>query len=771
MSPLPTYPGVYIQEIPSGVRTITGVSTSVTAFVGKAKSGPVNQAVHLLSFSDFEREFGGLDEASEMSFAVRQFFLNGGTEAWAVRLAKDAGAAGADLSGDLIGQKALAVSALDEGRTGGQIDLAVTRDPINTFTLLVRYRPEGDPSGLRIEEYVALSMNPKDPRYVEDAINGVSKLIRVEVPRDLAAAVPDTNKGTSTSGALDVTDLAKLVDEQHKEFRVAVNGLQPVSVTLQPDQDLKGGNLADQLITLCKAIEDKVQKQANGRNALRSFGCASPQATNTIKMTSGEGGLRSSIRVLPGALNDVSARLKLGSANGGLELDAASSVRPIEVPARGTLQSPDLSGDDLTGIDAKHDTFRLILNNGLPVDVSIDQSKIPRQAGPLKQDDLAPLAAEIEFKVQGKRPNDLAFTRFTCRAIGTRLALTSGTAGEGSSVRVEGAPTNSLSDELKLTRGTGATQVDGQKYSLQGLTESDFGPEDEYEIYIGSREKREGIFALEAVDLFNILCLPGVSEAGALADAMSYCQERRAFFIVDPPSDQNKPADMVAFGGGPTLPKIDYGAVYYPWIKIPNPLKGGKLRLCPPSGTMAGVMARTDGTRGVWKAPAGTEATLNGVQALSYTLTDPENGTLNPHGVNCLRMFPVFGPVAWGARTLRGDNQMASEWKYIPVRRLALYLEESLYRGTKWVVFESNDEPLWSQIRLNIGAFMHTLFRQGAFQGQTPKDAYLVKCDKETTTQDDINNGIVNILVGFAPLKPAEFVYISIQQMAGQIQA
>jgi phage tail sheath protein FI len=136
-----------------------------------------------------------------------------------------------------------------------------------------------------------------------------------------------------------------------------------------------------------------------------------------------------------------------------------------------------------------------------------------------------------------------------------------------------------------------------------------------------------------------------------------------------------------------------------------------------------------------------------------------------------LRTFPVIGPIAWGARTLEGADILTSEWKYIPVRRTALFLEESLYRGLKWVVFEPNDEPLWSQIRLNVGAFMHRLFRQGAFQGTNPKDAYLVKCDSETTTQADINLGIVNIVVGFAPLKPAEFVIIKIKQLAGQIQA
>jgi phage tail sheath protein FI len=171
----------------------------------------------------------------------------------------------------------------------------------------------------------------------------------------------------------------------------------------------------------------------------------------------------------------------------------------------------------------------------------------------------------------------------------------------------------------------------------------------------------------------------------------------------------------------------------------------------------------------VWKAPAGIEASLRNA-TLPVQLTDLENAALNPLGANTLRSFPIYGTVSWGARTLAGSDLQASEWKYIPVRRTALFIEESLYQGLKWVVFEPNDEPLWSQIRLNVGAFMHNLFRQGAFQGRVPKDAYFVKCDGETTTQNDRNLGIVNIWVGFAPLKPAEFVILYLQQMAGQIE-
>jgi len=211
-------------------------------------------------------------------------------------------------------------------------------------------------------------------------------------------------------------------------------------------------------------------------------------------------------------------------------------------------------------------------------------------------------------------------------------------------------------------------------------------------------------------------------------------------------------------------------AIYFPRVIESDPLRSGQPDTFVACGILAGIWARTDVARGVWKAPAGLDASLNGIQGLAVTMTDAENGMLNPLGINCLRSFPVNGRVVWGGRTLRGADVSADDYKYIPVRRLALYIEESLYRGTQWVVFEPNDTPLWAQIRLNVGAFMNNLFRQGAFQGTTPQQAYFVKCDNETTTQNDINLGIVNIVVGFAPLKPAEFVIIQIQQIAGDIQ-
>jgi hypothetical protein len=245
-------------------------------------------------------------------------------------------------------------------------------------------------------------------------------------------------------------------------------------------------------------------------------------------------------------------------------------------------------------------------------------------------------------------------------------------------------------------------------------------------------------------------------------------------YLIDAPSDWNSKEKARSTFTATTnaFPGVSSrnAALYFPRMRQPNPLRENRIEEFAPSGAVAGIFARTDTQRGVWKAPAGIEASLNGVPQLEVNLTDAENGDLNPLGINCLRSFPVVGRVVWGSRTLRGADQLADEWKYVPVRRTALFIEESLYRGTQWVVFEPNDEPLWAQIRLNVGAFMQGLFRQGAFQGSTPREAYFVKCDKETTTQNDINLGIVNIVVGFAPLKPAEFVIIKLQQIAGQIQ-
>jgi phage tail sheath protein FI len=291
---------------------------------------------------------------------------------------------------------------------------------------------------------------------------------------------------------------------------------------------------------------------------------------------------------------------------------------------------------------------------------------------------------------------------------------------------------------------------------------------------------KTGMYALLDTDLFNLLCIPPFTPTttdngmAVWTAASKLCKDRRAFLLVDAPADWSV-SDAETDVSDYSAIEREWAAIYFPRLLVPDPLQDNKHDSFAPCGAVAGVISRTDAQRGVWKAPAGIEAGLRGVLGLAVNgqpahLTDKENGLVNPKGVNCLRNLPNIGHVVWGARTLAGANSLASQWKYVPVRRLALFIEETLFRGTQWVVFEPNDAPLWAQIRLNLGAFMHSLFMDGAFQGATPREAYFVKCDAETTTQFDIDNGVVNIEVGFAPLKPAEFVVIKIQQIALQAQ-
>ncbi len=316
------------------------------------------------------------------------------------------------------------------------------------------------------------------------------------------------------------------------------------------------------------------------------------------------------------------------------------------------------------------------------------------------------------------------------------------------------------------TLGAGTPGVDGDV--LVPATDGNF------ELALLSATLGHGINLLDRVDIFNLLCVPGEINAPTVKTLQTYCAGKRAFYIVDPPQLSTiaglRTSGPAGDGGVSVVgPDASNAAYYFPWIQAPDPLFGNRPALFPPCGFVAGVYASTDASRGVWKAPAGIDAGLTGELGLQYNLTDLENGDLNIQAINCLRTFKVFGDIVWGARTLAGNDETGSQWKYVPIRRLALFLESSLYNGTQWVVFEPNDERLWGQIRLNVGAFMQGLFLQGAFQGTTPQQAYFVKCDGENNPQSSIDQGIVNILVGFAPLYPAEFVVIQIQQIAGQL--
>ncbi|MBO3678516.1 phage tail sheath C-terminal domain-containing protein [Streptomyces sp. NEAU-YJ-81] len=608
------YPGVYIEELPSSVRTIASVTTSVTAFVGHTRRGPLNTPVRITSFADFERRFGGLTSQSAVGYAVHQFFGNGGAVAVVVRVTKAGTGKAACVTLDSTEGHSecpvLEVHAKEPGHWGSGLRLAVDYDtpcPEETFNLHVL-----DARGTSRESFANLSMDPAHGRHAETVINAGSSLIRV------------------------------------------------------------------------KAVGE-------GR----------PDPSGTVS------------KPFAGELPDL-----------GVEL----TVKIGEVERSFTLYDPDCDGE-------------------APCDVT----------------ELA-LLLERKLRALPDAPGKHAFAGTEVTAFGRRLQVVAGSIDPDDVVRFLGECANDLGLEAS---------VNPPVFPLSGGEDgAPPGPRD----LIGSEADKTGLQALRDIEDVNLLSLPelaGYESVGDMVTVLSaadrLCRERRIFLLVDAPSAWGS-VDAARAGIGAFEPvRSDHAALYFPQLRLTDPLTG-RLRAFPPSGALAGVIARTDGERGVWKAPAGTEARLAGVYSLGVQLTDRENGLLNPLGINCLRTFPVVGPLVWGARTLRGADALDSEWKYVPVRRLALHIEESLRRGLQWVVFEPNTEQLWQQIRLNASGYLHTLFEKGAFKGGTPRQAYFVKCDKDTTTDEDIANGIVNVVVGIAPVKPAEFVIVKIQQMAGQFE-
>jgi phage tail sheath protein FI len=758
----PTYPGVYVEELPSGVRTIAGVSTSVTTFIGMARRGPINKAVPVRSWADFERRYGGLSAESEMSYSVRQFFNNGGSEGIVIRVASSAAKAHVPLNGS-GGTEVLHVTAADAGKEGNFIEIGVAHGTSpNTFSLTAVLPDQENPGTTQTETFDNLSMNSRDPRYVGNVVNATSSLITVK--RKDALAFPD--KGTSLGGDLTGSTLPPGIN--NTEFRLSLNGSAPVTITMGTIPN--GGGLDDQIDSVCTRIVTEAIAKGGGVQAFNGITCVRDNSNGKrILITSGDPGEFSSVRVLPGLGSDATGILKLGAANGAVDRDAAGVQRPTATPTAAKLvATAPPAGDDLDGLPSGTvKNFKITLD-GEP-EQTIDLTGIgPAVAADPVLAQANTLLPGIISRVQAKGG---AYANFKASIDATdpthpKFNFSSGSTGPHSNITLKDGPQNILG---KLGFANNATAT-GALTRLAGGDDQPMANDLQGSV-LGSKSDRTGMYALDGVDIFNILCIPGVTDAAVLAIAAKYCEDRRAFLVADSPTALG-PDAMGTYAQGTSLPKSKNGAVYYPWIGISDPLQKGAIRLTAPSGTIAGVYARTDATRGVWKAPAGTDAALVAVQSMEYALTDPENGVLNPKAVNCLRLFPTYGAVSWGARTLVGANDNAdSDWRYVPVRRLALFIEESLYRGTKWAVFEPNDEPLWGQLRMNVGAFMHDLFRQGAFAGKSPRDAYLVKCDRDTTTQSDINNGVVNVLIGFAPLKPAEFVFLKIQQLAGQLNA
>jgi uncharacterized protein len=360
-----------------------------------------------------------------------------------------------------------------------------------------------------------------------------------------------------------------------------------------------------------------------------------------------------------------------------------------------------------------------------------------------------------------------------------RLVLTSITTGPNSSVTVLPAP-NDASAACLLGRANGGSEVSGSAALRPVAATTTFTGGNDGAVPTASAivpaSGTGGIYGLgsRTFPRFNLLVLPGVTSASAqeVGAALAYCRQERAFLLVDTPTE-NTPGGWVT--DPPALGSIpaqgEHGALYYPRLQVFETRPGGRrveLDL-PPAGAVAGVFAATDRSRGVWKAPAGRSAGIVGASGLTAPTDDDLSGQLNPRGVNVLRNFPGAGTVIWGARTLRGDDNASSEFKYVPIRRLTDFIASSLYLGTAFAVFEPNDPTLWGQLRLAVNTFMKRLFDQGAFQQSAKRaesDSFFVVCDETVNPQAEIDLGRVNVVVGFAPLKPAEFVIITITQIS-----
>jgi len=635
-----SYPGVYVEEIPSGVRPIEGVSTSTAAFIGVAERGPVNEAKKkITSWTEFEKEYGSFYKCHYLAHAVYQFFNNGGRQCYIVRVVKgEAKTASITIKNRAANNppKGLIISAKSPGEWGNYLHLVIkdgSEDPNNTFRIEVRKTEEVKevPDVQRViplEVYDNLNMDPDESAFVEKVLSS-SNLISAKVHED-----NKTEKAAAHMGGLNP---ASSLPPEGRNLKINVNGDGYQEIKLKDPC----GNLAE----IAKAIESEVQKlsplkASTNRDAFSKFECKveANGEDKKLVLSSGVAGPKSLVKIANALKDNATSYLKLGLSNGGSDIYWHAVRRPA-------------NGEEYEVGDSEID-------------------------------------GNVADRTEGK-----------------------------------------------------ADDPDGDPPYINGLR------------------------CLDKKDDVNLICIPGIP---TVVDAgLNYCRNRvlqDCFFIGDMDCDTDTPDEAKEDRDKIATPN-SYGAIYFPWLKATDPTgASSEPKDFPPSGFVAGMYAQIDAKRGVWKAPAGTEIAIGGAKGLKINLTDVQQGDLNRKAINCLRQFPGAGIVIWGARTLSSDP----EWKYIPVRRMAIFLRVSIYYGIQWAVFEPNDEELWASLRLNINAFMMRLFREGAFQGSTPQDAFFVKCDKETTTQADIDVGVVNIMVGFAPLKPAEFVVVKITQKAGQ---
>lgn len=792
----PTYPGVYIEEIPSGNRTIVGVQTSITAFIGRTPAGALNEPQDCFNYADFERYFGGRSYQYPLSYAVEDFFLNGGSHAIVVRaFHQDAtqptliidstakfkltggvpiwaigpGAWGNDLTigFDYLG---LRTAAATPSKSTLTVTLTTPATPVPadeavTFTVTptggtasapVTYKTKLGDSALAIANGLAAAFNGSTvpglgAAVASPAANNTATVTLATSDTGTATATTFTVQptGTKTVG-LAATDFTGGADAKAK----AATGTLAVAGAATTAGDVKYSvPMPNQTRPVIVTIP--VLTTDTGADVAKKI------AAEFTRVLAGTGGILKPVTLKdPTTLNLVAATPGVGANSTVLTL--------INAPAGLTLANATFAG----GADSGYDTT-----------LADTAAKKYAHYG-LTGADL--FNVTITYSPKGKLPVSERYTQVSLKGDDSPTRIDRVINPQSLLVAVNPKDAKGARLQAPFLDYTGVTiQNPGQPpASILAAGGADSDPLEPADL-LGDELDRTAMYALEEVDLFNLMCIPPdqrVDEhsladgsdgtgpfASVYAEAAEFCAKRRAMLICDPPRTWAAEAKKGQYSlivptdvGVTTEDGGRNSAVYFPFIYKADLEMNGKSELFAPSGSVAGQFAQTDLTRGVWKAPAGMETGLSGVTELDVKMTDDQNGELNPLGVNAIRYFPIIGPVIWGSRTLRGADVFSDDYKYVPVRRLTLYIEESLYRGTKWAVFEPNSDGLWSQLRLSVGTFMADLARQGAFYG------YSVTCDKSTTLQSDIDRGIVNVVVAFAPVKPAEFVVLKIAQLAGQ---
>ena len=621
------------------------------------------------------------------------------------------------------GALTLTATATSEGLWGNALVIGVdhaTANPASLFNLTVTEMVErnGRLIPARSETHRNLSMNAFAATYAVDAVNAASDLIALT---NEGATVTGRGKSRSTT----LTDaVAASLNDDRRRLAISLDG----GPFYEFDLFDAGGSLAN-LAAIATAIQTQVRLLEPGNSAFDDF--EADIDASQIRARSGTADDQvSAVAFAPASMRSAAAVLTLGLANGGREIAAAASVRPAPTGTTGARI------EDFAAIAFNDpEPMAIIVNDA--AGTAIDTLNLTLQDTGAATPVAAPASldeARTRIEAALRASPRAEFAQGRVAVVDGALVVTPGGTGFSNHFVVTGTGADAL---LVSAAQGGEANVAGYQpgvgpsslAQVAGTPGNDGGPPSALEVLGCARRRPASSRSRTSISSTSSTCRAS-SDIGVLSNAIAYAEERRSMILIDMPAtvdDFDSARDWI---GDPALGGVlrhRNAATYFPRVRLADPLQGNRLRSFANAGVVAGLYARTDARAGSGRRRRGSRPTLTGVQALDYVLTDPENGVLNPLGLNALRSFPVFGSVAWGARTLRGADALADEWKYVPVRRIALFIEESLYRGTQWVVFEPNDEPLWAQIRLNVGAFMHNLFRQGAFQGTTPREAYFVQ--------------------------------------------